>query len=212
MNIETLTQPEFEPVSLNDCYLHLRLDPDGGSHPDDSMLTRHIRTARREVEKLTNRSLVRQKLRLSTNEAGNIHGHHLHRIFHHFGVMVALPRPPLISIDAVRVYDSANALQTLTADDYILIDDLVPKLRLTTPLVRCSRPDGLQVDYWAGYPVDSSPGTTRAELIANVPSEAVDAILLGVQLLYDQLSPDQRQTVIDARESLLSGLLIQGMA
>jgi uncharacterized phiE125 gp8 family phage protein len=197
MNITILTQPEFEPVSLPDCYSHLRLDPDADSHPDDTMLRRHMKTARRDVERITNRALVTQKLRLTTNQTGTL---------------IALPRPPLISIVSVSVYDSAGELQVIDPDDYEVIDDLVPKLKLTTGLAACSRADALRVDYWAGYPAEGSPGTDRAALIANVPSEAVDAILLGVQLLYDQLSPEQRETIIQARKSLLSGLVVHGFA
>jgi uncharacterized phiE125 gp8 family phage protein len=191
MDLDTIIEPEFEPVSLQDVYTHLRLDPIGSppEHPDDVALTRNIKTARREVERLSGRSLVRQKLRLSAPDFNRL----------------MLWRPPLISVAAVRYYDSPTTLQTLAGDSWYVTADRVPQLRLVSgacPGLYC-RTDAVQVDYWTGYPVSGSPGTTREEQIANVPSEAVDAILLGVQLLYDEMTPDKRAALERARESLI---------
>lgn len=198
MNLTILTQPAYEPVGLADVYLHLRLDPDDDTqtHPDDDMLTRHIATARREVERITKRALVRQQLRLTAASFCNLQ----------------LLRPPLISVESVRYYDTGNTLRTLSADSWFVTDDLVPGLEVVNnawPITYVRR-DAVQVTYWAGYPADGSPGDTREALIGNVPSEVKDAILIGVELLYDQLSPDQRDRLERARASLLEGLKVYG--
>lgn len=197
MNVTTITEPEYEPVALQDVYKALRIEPSGilQEHPDDDQLERHIKAARREVEKLTGRALVRQRVRLTTADFCGLH----------------LLRPPLIFVESVSYYDATNQLQTLDSDAWYVTDDLMPELRLEDgayPSLK-NRPDAVRVEYWVGYPIDGSPGDTRADFIANVPPEACEAILLGVQLLYDALTPEQRRDLERARESLLSGLKLQ---
>ena len=201
MNLQLLTPPEVEPVSLADCYSHLRLDQIGSpaEHPDDTMLTRQIKTAREFVERSTYRSLVRQRLMLSAADFCGL----------------GLQRPPLILVESVKYYDPANVLQTMDPAAYYVTGDLVPQLRLTNdspPIVKTRR-DAVRVTYWAGYQPEGSPaGDDRESLCANVPSAAVDAILLGVQLLYDQLSPEQRSAIERTREALLQPLRVYGVA
>lgn len=215
MNLTLLTPPAFEPVSLDQVYGHLRLTPSGSpaAHPDDAMLTRHIATARREVERITHRALVRQQLRLS---AWGFYGGDVRRIgFWTVPPSLPLLRPPLISVVSVQYHDEGNVLQTVATQDWYVTDDMVAQLRLVdsvSPVVR-TRGDAVRVTYWAGYPANGSPaGTSRADLIANVPSECIDAILLGVELLYNPLSPEQRTALENAREALLSGLKVYGVA
>ncbi len=201
MNLTLIKPPDYEPVSLQDCYEHLRLTPTGSplEHPDDAMLRRHIATARRDVERITHRALVRQKLRLSAPWFCNL----------------GLLRPPLIEVDSVQYYDSTNALQSLGAASWYLTDSLIPQVQLVLgaqPGVY-ARPDAVRVTYWAGYPANNSPADTdRDAQIANVPSEARDAILLGVELLYNPMSPEQRKAIMDARDALLSDLKVYGVA
>lgn len=195
MNVTVLTQPAFEPVALQDLYEAMRLDPSGSplEHPDDDYLTRLITTARRWVEGITRRSLVRQKLRIS---AANF-------------CRLKLLRPPLISVESVQYYDTSNTLQTVSTSDWYTTDDAIPELRLKQEAivpVTYVRQDAVRVTYWAGYPVDGSPGTTRAEQIANVPKEAIDAIILGVQVLYDDMAPDERDRLVRAQKAILEPL------
>lgn len=201
MNLTTLEGPAFEPVTLAEVYQHLHLDPDGSpaEHPDDAILVTHIATARAEVERITHRSLVRQKLRLSTDG--------FHRLF--------LLRPPLIEVTSVAYYDCGHVLQQLATHLWYVTDDLLPQIVLKPAAspVLSGRRDSVRVEYWAGYPADGSPaGTERADLIANVPIGAKAAVLIGVQLLYDELSPEKREKLELARDALLSGLKILSVA
>lgn len=213
MNITIIGEPPVEPVTLVEVYAHLRLTPDhAGSpgeetHPDDAMLTRHIATARKSVETATRRSLVLQTLRMSM---GGWHWWQWPGQSRCYSVR--LHRPPIVSVESVSYYGADNALQAVDAANYYLTDEQVPELRFVTGFVAPAlydRPDALRVEYRAGYTPLGSPPSTQAEYAANVPSWAKDAILLGVQLLYDNLSPQDRQATIDAREALMQPNRIQ---
>lgn len=203
VNITQLSKPQFAPVSLTDVFLHLRLTPDPGSplsHPDESMLLRHIETATRAAEAMCRRSFMPQGLRLVTSR----YPHHGLELLH----------GPVISVDAVRYYDGANALQLVDAADYYVTGDLVPKLVITAVPAMYHRSDALRVDFTAGYAPDTSspPATTQEDVSSNVPSEAKDAVLIGVQLLYDELTPEKRDALEKARKALLSSLTIHSVA
>lgn len=203
MNIIILTPPPFEPVTLQECYTHLRLDPDGSppEHPDDAMLRRHIATARGQAEKMTRRAFVQQTIRLVTDRFPS-EGR---------SCWIELLRPPLIAVQQVTYHDENNSLQSVDSGNYFTTDDFVPRLQFIDGFtLPCTyrRDDAVRVDYAVGYDPEGSPATTQAEYAGNVPGEIKDAILLGVQLLYDQLSPEQREQLERARDSLLEGFRV----
>lgn len=194
MELTTITGPSVEPVTLADVYLHLRLDADenspADSHPDDTMLTRFIKSARRQAEKITRRSFVSQRLRLSMDA------------FPTGGIV--LLRPPVLEINSLSYYDTNNALQVIDPSNYFVTDgDQKPRLQfLTTYAVPTlyARADAIRLEYTAGYePSDASP----ADYAANVPDDIHAAILIGVQLLYDEMTPDKRASLERARDALL---------
>lgn len=213
MNITVIQQPPFEPVDMAAVYAHLRLTPDHSgspgeeSHPDDAMLARHITTARQFVEVATRRSLVMQTVRLSMNAfparwwVGSVPCR-----------PIRLHRPPIVEVLSVSYYGGDNTLQTVEPASYYVTDEQVPELRFVSEFAAPSlydRPDALRVEYRAGYLGEGSPPTTQADFAANVPSGLKDAILLGVQLLYDNLSPADREATINAREALMQPFRIQ---
>ena len=215
MNLTVVTQPPFEPVSLTDVYDHLRLDTEGSppTHVDDDRLTRLITSARQHVELMCRRALVRQTLRLSmpsfpvSNDAwvSSVSRNSLTRV-------IRLPRPPIASVTSVTYFDGDNAQQTLADSNYYLTDEQVPELRFTTSFstpTLYDRPDALRVTYLAGYTPEGSPPTTQAEYAAAVPAALKDAILIGVQILYDDLKPEEHSMLFMARESLVQPYRIQ---
>jgi uncharacterized phiE125 gp8 family phage protein len=191
MRLDTITPPAVQPVTLADCYSHLRLDPEGSpaTHTDDTMLTRHIASATRFAEIMTRRAFVSQGLRLylpKFDTAG-----------------MNLYRPPLISVDSVQYYDIDNALQSVDTADWYVTDDLVPQLRFVSgfsaPAIY-DRPDAVRINYTVGYAPEGSP----ADYTANIPSVTKDAILLGVELLYESLSTEHRAALERTRTALLT--------
>jgi uncharacterized phiE125 gp8 family phage protein len=194
MELITITGPSVEPVTLATVYLHLRLDADenspADSHPDDTMLTTFIAASRRQSEKITRRSFVAQRLRLTTDA------------FPTGGVV--LLRPPIIELNSVSYYDAVNALIVIDPSNYFLTaGDQKPRLQFIDAYAYPAlygREDALRIEYTAGYePDDASP----ADYAANVPDGIKAAILIGVQLLYDEMTPEKRQSLERARDALL---------
>jgi uncharacterized phiE125 gp8 family phage protein len=201
MNLIILTEPPVEPVTLAEVYLHLRLDLTPGSpasHPHDTMLTRFIKTARRECEQIAHMAFVSQRLLQVTN------GFPATR-------KVALLRPPVISVLSVAYYDADKALQPIDPANYFLTDEQIPQLQFVPAFsfpAAHARADSLRIEHMAGFaPVGSPP-----DYAAGVPDEIKAAILLGVELLYQPLTPDQRAALVRARDALLSGPKIYSIA
>jgi uncharacterized phiE125 gp8 family phage protein len=218
MNLTTIHEPPFEPVTLADVYRVLKVDPTGSpaTHPLDDDFTRQITTARRNVEQQTRRSLVRQTLRLSMGDfpvpqwAGawvKRYGRAVLPVS-----KIELFRPPVISVQSVQYFDADNTLQTVSASDYYLTDDLVPELRFassfTAPTVY-DRPDALRVTYVTGYLGAGSPASTQAEYAEHVPAELKDAILVGVQMLQTSTSPQDYELLQRMQRALIHPLIVQ---
>ena len=214
MNLIVVVPPTIEPVTLADCWDHLRLTPAGSplAHPHDAMLKRHIATARSDAEKITKRAFCAQTIRLflpSLIPSGILPGDTVYPNIAIAGL--DLPRPPVISISSVKYYDANNALQSVDPSLYFVTDDDVPRLRFTAGFVApvtFVRDDAVRVDYVAGYaPVGSPP-----DYAAGVPSEIKDAILLGVSLLYDRPDPKYQDSIKAARDALLEAYVVYKLA
>lgn len=205
MNVTVITPPPFEPITLADCYLALRLDPDDSppTHPDDDLISGHIATARQYVESEARRSLIQQTLRLSMGYWPVGDGCLWDRTTPR---RIRLTRPPVLSVSSVKYYDASNALQTVSPSDYYVTDEQVPELRFVTAFARPTlydRPDALRVEYVAGYTPTGSPAETQSDFAANVPQTLKDAVLLGVQLLYDNLASKDREDMERTRAALI---------
>lgn len=217
MNLIVVTPPPEEPVTLREAYDHLRLTvtetDTPPSHPHDAMVARHIRTARGEAERITKRAFIEQRLRLIVNRFPNCDafcwGHHWRSWpSGSGGGYIELLRPPVQAVLSVEYYDEDNALQVIDPDDYFVTDDLLPRLQFIDAFAAptCyARPDAVRIDYIAGYEPEGSPADDYA---ANVPAEIKDAILIGVELLYAPLTPEERESRETARDSLLVGMTV----
>jgi hypothetical protein len=65
------------------------------------------------------------------------------------------------------------------------------------------------VSYVTGYGPEGSPPTTQAEYTAAVPKPLRDAILIGVQMLYDSLTPAEHERLDMLREALVQPFRVQ---
>lgn len=220
MNIVVVTPPPVEPVTIEEAFVHLRLDDPSEDNPDTAAVQAQIVSAREQCEQITRRAFVQQTLRLTRGPArarGERRGWEwmLSGGCMAWGEDIELLRPPFVEMVALRYYDDANALQTVDSASYYVTSDLVPRLRFVEGFDRPSiylRDDSLQVEYVAGYPV--APGDPDADPVvpddyrANVPASIKQAILLGVQLQYDELTPEKRKALEGARDALLSSYRI----
>jgi uncharacterized phiE125 gp8 family phage protein len=207
MNLITLTPPTIEPVTLEQCYAHLRLTPDDSprTHPDDAMLLRQIKTARQDVENRTRRALVKQKLRAILGQSDDCWPWPtIYRSW--WGGQprgLDLPKPPLLSVVEVSYYDASGALVIVDPADYFASEDDPAKLYFGTGFVAPDvypRADAMRVDFWAGYQPEGSP---EDDFVTNVPEPLKAAILLGVEMQYEALDPRQREMLENAQDALL---------
>lgn len=215
MNLTVVSPPPFEPVTLEEVYRHLRLTPSGSppSHPDDALLSGNISAARAQIEHDAQISLVEQTLRLSARSfprSENV-GWHRHKVVDG----LQLTRPPFIRVVSVSYYDADNVLQLVDPSSYYVTDEQVPRLCFVStfaPPAVYNRQDAVRVIYEAGYAPEGSPPTTQEEYAANIPRQLKDAVLLGVQLLYDDLAPADRTALELAKASLINTCAIKVLA
>ncbi len=222
MNIIVVVPPPVEPIVLDDVYGHLRIDAFGSpaEHPDDAELTRHIATARTQAEQITRRAFVQQTLltavhafpcpRNAFSYSRPDRRFDYEDSYQWRAGYIELRRPPFISIDLVQYYDANNALQTLASSNYYVdeISDIVPRLQFKDtailPQTYC-RDDAVRITWTAGYQPEGSPAENYS---TNVPTPIKSAILLGVELLYDNFKPDDRAAMERARDSLLASYVV----
>lgn len=213
MNIVVVTPPPVQPVTLEEVYDHLRLVPEGSpaTHPQDDMLERHIKAATGEAESITHRAFVQQTIRLYMDHfpyPGTwFSGERWWSDIYGPGY-IALLRPPFSQVVNVTYFDGANESKTVDADNYFVTNDQVPRLYFGSSFsvpTYYARNDAWAVEYEVGYPPEGSP---PEDYRANIPAEIKEAILLGVELLYRSHDVKNRETLENARASLLSDFVV----
>ena len=193
MTIEVRTAPAFEPVSLAEARLWLRIDSDDTAQ--DSVITMLIAAMRRYAENYTGRAFVSRALRLTLGDWP----------YHaKWGVLIELPSPPLISVDAFKYTDTDGVLQTLASTQYVVHEWRAPAwivpaysggIPVTWPTIRLV-PDSLQIDFTAGYTEGAGSPTEQAEAAENVPDSLKLWMHARIATLYEQ------------REQLIVGTIV----
>lgn len=219
MQLETLTQPIVEPVSLSEARDHLNITASGSpaTHPDDTKIERLIKSARTWVEQYMGRQLVRRKMRLTVPSLPSgqryVSPRGMTAMDIEFGAgvpnCVRLPGGPVYDIDQITYYDSNNALQTLSSATYRVINNnpaYVEQADGADWPSTANRSDAVRIDFWAGYQYGGgSPATGYTD---NIPETARDAILMHIQMHYDALAPKDREGVMAEIKTLLDPLRI----
>lgn len=161
MTAALITGPALEPVSLADVKAHLRVDGDD----DDLLLQAAIVSARYHVETLTRRFLIEQTWRVYLDAWPRKR-------------IVRLPPAPLISVDAVTVYDANGDPQTVDPDDYEVDTAAVPGrviLAAAAPAPAARAVNGIEIDVTVGYGPSS----------VDVPAALRQAVLMLVTHWYE---------------------------
>ncbi len=218
MDLSVITPPAVEPVTAGEAFFQLKLttDPeaDVAAEPQYAEVMRCIQGAREQCEQFTRRAFIRQTVLLTIGPRVGSERRGLRWYMNGGGASwgrIELRRPPLISVDAVRYYDDANELQTVDPELYFVGGGLVPKLCFTDAFSGPSaylREDAIQVEYTVGYPAIEADAEADPPMVedlrGNVPASIKQAILLGVQLQFDRLQPNEREAIERAQASLLS--------
>lgn len=137
MPLTLLIAPAEEPVSLDEAKLHCKVD----GFADDSLITALIIAARQRAEHETGRALITQKWRLALDG---------------FPVAaIAIPNPPLQSVEAISYVDTEGAVRTLDAAAYRthktrLVGLVTPTPGTAWPVARKDY-DTVQIDFTVGY-------------------------------------------------------------
>lgn len=160
-----LTEPSVEPVTLAEVKAHLVIE-----HTEsDEQLVSMITAARRHVEQVTRRALVRQQWR---------------QYLDRFTYEIALAPAPVREVAQVQYIDEDGATQTVATSVYDF-NEAEQVIRLafgqTWPAARW-HPNAVWVDVWSGYyNAASSPIPLRAD----VPRDIRQAIMMVIDDLYE---------------------------
>lgn len=154
MGLQLLAAPTTQPVSLEVAKKHLRIAPDDTDQDDE--VERLIRAATTRVERITQRALLAQSWRLVLDAFPS--------------GPVLIPRPPLVTVEAVTYTDALGVDRELDAATYVvnpygLIGQITSTQGRCWP-VTAKQAMSLRVDFTAGYTA--------------VPEDIVSAILLLV--------------------------------
>ncbi len=166
MTLKLLTPPAVEPISLADAKAHLRVD----TTDEDSTINLLITVARESIEQETGRALITQSWSW---------------VFDHWPDAFALsvPKPPLITVDAIKSFDSEDAATIVDVNDFILNASsfdgrLVLKVGSSWPIAQ--RPiAGFEIQFTAGYGAAAT----------DVPAPLRQAILLLVAQSFEERLP-----------------------
>lgn len=156
------TQPVIEPITVEYLKLFARVDGD----EEDELLASFIKTARTMMEQYLGRALIHQTITLNMD--------------HWPGMIINLPRPPLISITSVNTLDEDDTATEYDSSYYYAITtsepgQLVIRMGYTPPINSAREYGGYQVVYLAGY----GSGTT------SVPQPIRDGIAIWATDIYD---------------------------
>jgi uncharacterized phiE125 gp8 family phage protein len=149
-----ITQPTREPVTFDECADHLRID----TVEDVELVSQLISVAREIIDGLTGRASMRAEYKMTAASWRTAQGKSWE-----YGTQCPIPiyRTPLVSVESVKYYDRENTLQTMSADDYFVIDSQEPGMIQITGDIPAifDRPDAIQIEFTAGasQPKDVSP-------------------------------------------------------
>lgn len=156
-----VVEPAVEPVGVSEALVHLNAEDD----PDERVwIATAIRAARLFVENFTGRALVEQTLEWALDSAP--------------AGVVAVPRPPLITVVSITWADSQGVGRVMGDGDYMVDTRSTPGRIKIRPDRQWPEPHGLGglvIQYRAGY----------GSLAQDVPADIRQAVLMFAAHLYE---------------------------
>lgn len=161
-HLTIVTPPSVEPVTLDDALEHCHAN----SGVEDNWFNRIIKAARIEAESFQRRAYIEQTLQLSFDQVPNF--------------PIYLPRPPLIDVTGISVFDMENVETALTLTDFLIDTDSQPgrimaNYDFSYPGISNREMKSMVITYKAGYGSDAS----------TVPDDVKNAMLFYIGYLYD---------------------------
>jgi len=172
MALKLITPPASEPVSLDEAKAYLRID----TNDEDALISGLIAAAREYCESFQNRAYITQTWELSFDDFPNM--------------PLKLPRPPLVSVESVKVIDTTGAEITLDTSDYIVDTDSEPgRIAFASgkcwPSVELSPVNAVKIRYTAGY-----------DDAQKVPQSVKQAMLIYIAHRYENPDTDDVPEVV----------------
>lgn len=172
MTPQPLGPIEYEPITLAEAQLHLKLDTIGSppAHPDDALVESLIVAVREHAENYTGRAFARQAYRLSLDA------------FPSDGV-IDLGTWPVLEVESVTYIDTSGATQTVDPSKYSYINSRRPSSVVALfgeqwPATR-NQKAAVTINFVAGCNDDVSPHSYT------MPKSAKAAMLLMLGHLYE---------------------------
>ena len=158
MYLQTTVQPTTEPVAVDDVKARLRLT----TTADDVTIAGQITQAREFAEKVSRRSLAYKS-----------YSGFLDRFpFPH--EPIRMPVPPIVSVTAIKFYDSTLTQQTWDPTEYWVASAQSPALIVPIPGLiyppTASVPGAVEVDFAAGWGYPGAPASGGTPAIPAGPA------------------------------------------
>ena len=162
LSLELITPPAIEPVSLADAKAHLRVDTDD----EDALITRLISAARGMAELATGRAFITQTWRLWLDCWPD-------------DWAIEIPRPPLIGVSSITMYDRDGNATVVDAGSYLVDAASIPGRIVfkstVLPPVNLREANAIAVEFDAGYGADAD----------DVPAGICEGVLAWIAHLYE---------------------------
>lgn len=174
MALKPITDPEEEPVTLEEARLHLRIDADGNSppaHPDDTLIGWLIQAGREQAEDYTGRTIAKRTVEQALDQFPCDE--------------IKVETLPIRSITSITYRDSEGDAQVVADEDYVL-DDYKADQNWILPADGSSWPttrsviNAVKIRMEAGY---DAPGDVV--VVKPLPARIKAAILLTVGHYYE---------------------------
>lgn len=197
-SLARLTQPEIEPVTLDEMKKHLRAYTTITDEDDE--ISGLITMARAWYEQFTGRALIDQQWRQTIQNYGRPRGllpGETQVGYTASNDEIVLRRSPVLAVLSVVAVDSAGTETEIEASAYRLTEATTKWPRIV-PVSGFGGAFELRIDYRAGFADRLGSPTEGAE---KVPTTAKQAIKLYAEAHYDR-DPKTMQMLIDAAESV----------
>ena len=189
LRLLTTLAPPVEPLGLDEAKAHLRLE----LSDDDALVGALIQSAREACERFTGRALVERTLTLFLDawpaaEASLHEGWREGALIERGRRWIALPRPPLLAVELVTLYDDQDQGTTWGAENYFVDTASEPgRLVVRSGLAQPSATraaNGIEIRYRVGYAPDESG--SPSDYRVNIPQALRDGMKRLVAHLYEQ--------------------------
>ncbi len=227
-SLRIVTEPTVEQITLEEAYLHLRMDAYGSppAHPEDAWLTDNISTAREWCEGYSGRMLAPQVMRLSLHRFP-VHFYGQYDWYPHwysgdttvgYTVPINLKVCPVVGIESIDYVDGDGVSQTVDPANYLLDNQsepclVYPAYGVSWPTIR-QQANAVTITFHAG-PTTASGSPNDYPL----PKRYKSAMLLVLGHLYEnreQTVMPQRGTIeeipLGAQELMQRDMIRMGMA